>query len=214
MTLSAPHSRNYAIALERKANRYRTMHSTPYDLGVHIVTSAYSLVGQLEDPPGSNRGDVILWVRSLIDRDLPADERKSGAWCAYFVHGVIAWAADRLNAGEPTTRVSGSVSNTWKRNHERVGVDSWDREQWLHVCHTIEPAGLIFCRSGSVSNHTGLIVGRYGTGDAARLLTVEGNTTPESDDEDGGRGGGVFAKTIAPDDPRIFGVLRPKLRTD
>lgn len=202
------HERNYARALRRRAETLGKGICSPVDYRLAVVLFAYSLVGMLEQPARSNRGPVVGAVRSFAGRPLPENESKSGAWCAFFVSGVFSAVAEALG-GETTIRGSGSVSRIWSKNEGRDGVFAWAYDDWLKVAPQVDCGGLIFCRSGDVSNHTGIVVGRYGD----RLLTVEGNTSPDLSDshEDGGRGGGVFAKFLAVDDERLrkFGIIRP-----
>lgn len=146
------------------------------------IAAAQEAANVREEPPGSNRGQMIdQYVRSV-----GLDPSGQYAWCAAFVYWCFDQAATRKGASNPVNR-TGSVLDHW-----RMAASNARAKRLLIAEGTADPSlvlpGMIFVlATGAGAGHTGLIEqveGQY-------LTTIEGNTN-----EGGSREGiGVFRRT-------------------
>lgn len=124
---------------------------------VRVIEWAVTMLGTVEDPPGSNRGHEIDYWTGYVGR---APDEKGPPWCAYFVSAAYAAFA----GGTPMPR----MGSTYK-------ILEWAKAHGRLVEAAAAPApGDVFCILRTrYSGHAGLVVADLGDG---RVYTLEGNT--------------------------------------
>lgn len=158
--------------------------SAPSTLMVHALGVAGTQVGQMEQPPGSNRGPMVDEYLRAAGIDPLHSEVGGRAWCMAFLYWVFKTAATSMSVANPLPRTAGCLDH-WSRARTIPGARRILASEASADPRLIKP-GLIFILDfGGGLGHAG-IVERVAPG--GRLSTVEGNSNT-----DGSRNGvGVF----------------------
>ena len=145
---------------------------------------ASTQVGQMEVPPGSNRGPMVdQYLRSTnIDPDHSTSDGR--AWCMAFVYWVFQGAATRLGAANPLPRTAGCLDH-WNRAATIAGARRVTTQDAIANPALVKPGSIFIYDFGHGQGHAG-IVARVAPG--GRLTTLEGN----SNDNGSREGVGVF----------------------
>jgi hypothetical protein len=145
------------------------------------IEFAFSQVGKMESPLGSNRGpEVDGYLRSVGLN--PADG--SFPWCAAFVYFCFQQAATQLGVANPAIKDAG-VLDCWNK----AGATAVHRIAASEASNTpslVKPGMVFVLKTGGGTGHMGLIEKVQG----ARLTTIEGNTNLNGSRE----GIGVFER--------------------
>lgn len=151
---------------------------------ISIATAALAIaageIGQMEQPPGSNRGpQVDEYVRAV-----GLDPAGHYAWCAAFVYWCFAKAAGGSGVRNPVVKTAG-VLDHWRRAGEK-GVARVTGAAAQAAPALIRPGTVFVMDYGRGVGHTGFVEAVEG----GHLVTIEGNTN------DGGsrEGVGVFRR--------------------
>lgn len=158
--------------------------SAPSTLMLQALGIAGSQVGQMEEPPGANRGPMVDEYLRATGVPLNAANPDSRAWCMAFVYWTFQAAAGALGRINPLPKTA-SVLGHWQQAATVPGARLIKADQSFNDPTLIKP-GLIFILDfGGGLGHTGLVERVMPGG---RLSTLEGNTN-----NDGSRKGvGVF----------------------
>jgi len=150
-------------------------------LATAALAVAVDEIGQMEEPPGSNRGPRVDAYARAIGLD-PADALP---WCAAFVYWCFEQAAAAEGTANPLVRTAG-VLDHWSRARDR-GVRVVTGGRAKSNPELVRPGMIFIMDFGQGAGHTGLVEEVVG----GRLVTIEGNTN------DGGsrEGIGVFRRT-------------------
>jgi hypothetical protein len=158
--------------------------SAPSTLMLHALAVAGTQVGQMEEPPGSNRGPMVDHYLQAAGIDPVHSTNDGRAWCMAFVYWTFQTGATSLGVANPLPRTAGCLDH-WNRAAQIPGARRITAAQALDDPGLIKP-GLIFILDfGHGLGHCGFVE-RLAPG--GRLATVEGNSNT-----DGSRNGvGVF----------------------
>ena len=158
--------------------------SAPSVLMLQALGIAGSQVGQMEVPPGSNRGPMVDAYLRSADIDPTRGSVDARAWCMAFVYLAFKTAADSLGVVNPLPRTAGCLDH-WNLAAGRPGVKRIPAQAAAADPTLLRPGVIAILDFGSGHGHTG-VVERVMPG--GRLMTVEGNTN-----NSGSRSGvGVF----------------------
>jgi hypothetical protein len=138
-------------------------------------------IGQMEMPPGSNRGPrVDEYIRAV-----GLDPGGAFAWCAAFVYWCFGQAAMKDGLRNPVVKTAG-VLDHWTKAGNR-GIRRVLGATAKSSPEQVRPGFVFIMDFGGGAGHTGLVESVAG----GRLITIEGNTN------DGGsrEGVGVFRRT-------------------
>jgi len=152
----------------------------PPSLATAALAVAAGEIGQMEQPPGSNRGPrVDEYVRAV-----GLDPAGRFPWCAAFVYWCFARAATEAGVRNPVIR-TGGVLDHWRRAAEK-GVPRVTGTAAKGSPALVRPGFVFVMDFGGGVGHTGFVKAVAG----GHLLTIEGNTN------DGGsrEGVGVFER--------------------
>lgn len=148
--------------------------STPSTLMLQAMGVASSQVGQMETPPGSNRGPMVDEYLRAVHIDPLTTTSDQRPWCMAFVFWAFKTAAESLQNRNPLPNTAGCM-NHWARAKTIPKVVRITAAQAYADPRLIKP-GLVFILDfGAGLGHTG-IVERLMPG--GRLMTIEGNTDP------------------------------------
>jgi hypothetical protein len=161
--------------------------SAPSTLMLHALAVAGTQEGQMEQPPGSNRGPMVdEYLRATgINPELggPGDR----FWCMAFVYFVFKTAATSLGVSNPLPNTAGCAEH-WRRS-ARVPNARRILAAKAYADPTLVKPGLISIFDyGGGHGHTNIVEKLLPGG---LLMTVEGNT----DATGSGNGVGVFRLT-------------------
>jgi hypothetical protein len=154
--------------------------ATP-SLATAALGIAVSEIGQMEVPPGSNRGPrVDQYVRAV-----GLNPAGSFPWCAAFVYFCFSEASTRDGVRNPVIKTAG-VLDHWTKAGNR-GVRRVLGATAKNSPELVRPGFVFIMDFGGGVGHTGFVESVAG----GRLVTIEGNTN------DGGsrEGVGVFRRT-------------------
>lgn len=182
---------------------------------VEAASAGFTFLMDTEDPPKSNRGEAVAYLRAKAGNRMSSGSGDAGAWCAFAAAGAWQLGVEAVSdatglALEITTPTSGSTARWWHKAttvgdtylptagwHPKVG-DVWIRSN--------DPRDV---RSGGMGSggHTGLVAA-YNP--ATRMFaTWEGNTDLQGTDSDGGI---VACKSMSLDDERLVGFITMHVR--
>lgn len=204
-----------ALVLARRAVPGAAEQGADVRAAVEAAEVLACLIGQSEDPKGSNKSWAIGLLRESTDYGKSYCSDDWGAWCAYAAHGAWGLGIQAISLADGkqyrrATPVSGSTARWWHKAVEsghaihvdelrsgraqaRIG-DAWIRNN--------DPGDVHNGGSGS-GGHTGLTAAYKHRN--RTIWTVEGNTDAFGWDANGGT---VAAKSIDLDDPRLVGIIR------
>ena len=158
--------------------------SPPSNLMLQALAIATGQVGQMEVPPGQNRGPMVDQYLRSVGIDPARGTADQGDWCMSFVYWCYRAAAANLGVDTPLPRTAGCLDH-WNLARQVAGASRIPAKSAYEDPSSIKP-GLIFILDfGGGLGHTGIVENLLPGG---RLLTIEGNTN-----NDGSRTGvGVF----------------------
>jgi hypothetical protein len=135
----------------------------------------------------SNRGPRVDEYVDFVGLD-PAG---SHDWCACFLQFIFHEAAMSLGVASPMPFRSGGLrepgaQRLWKKAEE-LGTPRLTRSEALANPSDLRPGAVFVLNRGGGKGHVGLLIGWQND----RLLTIEGNTNPDS----GGPSNGVYRRT-------------------
>ena len=154
----------------------------PSPLTKAALDVAFSQVGVMEDPLGSNRGPEVDGYLRAAGKD-PAEG--SFAWCVAFTHFCYLKASEKLGLANPHIKTVG-VLDHWNKAKNKKNVVRITHADAVGSPALLKPGCLFIIDTGGGNGHSG-IVAEVANG---RLITVEGNTN-----DNGSRNGiGVFRR--------------------
>ncbi len=131
-----------------------------------MLQIASSLVGVLENPPGSNRGpEVDKFVKSV-----GLNPAGRFPWCAAFIYYCFDQAAKQLGIANPVVRTAGVLDHWNRAAAQKVPRITSARAQGDPTL--VKPGHLFIMDYGGGSGHTGIVERVIG----GKLVTIEGNT--------------------------------------
>lgn len=148
-----------------------------------VLRIAATQVGQMEEPPGSNRGRMV----DAYQRAIGLDPAGANAWCMAYVFWCFAEAAKELHVQNPAIK-SAQCLDVWRRASQLSAPKQLTSTQAKTNWKAVKP-GMIFIleiNASTGAGHTGIVESvSYQSG---ILTTLEGNSN-----ENGSREGlGVF----------------------
>jgi len=158
-------------------------HATaPSALTKAAIDFAFTQVGVMEDPLGSNRGPEVDQYLRAVGLN-PA--QGSFAWCVAFTHFCYEKAAESLGLQNPHIKTAG-VLDHWNQAGKKPKVARVTNARAVADPGLVMPGSLFIIDLGQGLGHSGMVVGVAD----GRLTTVEGNTN-----DNGSRNGiGVFRR--------------------
>jgi peptidoglycan hydrolase-like protein with peptidoglycan-binding domain len=152
----------------------------PSSLATAALAWAVDEIGQMENPPGSNRGERI----DDYARAVGLRPESALPWCAAFVYWCFTQAAQNKGVPNPVVRTAG-VLDHWTKAGAR-GVHRVLGSTAKNSPELVQPGFIFIMDFGGGAGHTGFVESVAG----GRLVTIEGNTN------DGGsrEGVGVFRR--------------------
>ena len=158
--------------------------SAPSTLMLQTLAIAGSQVGQMEQPPLSNRGPQVDEYLRAVGIDPERSSADCRNWCMAFVCWAFGTAARTLGGASPLPRSAGCLDH-WNRAARVPGARRIARAAAYADASLVKP-GLVFILDlGQGHGHTGIVERAM---EGGRLVTIEGNTN-----NDGSRTGvGVF----------------------
>jgi peptidoglycan hydrolase-like protein with peptidoglycan-binding domain len=154
----------------------------PSPLTKAALDVAFSQVGVMEDPLGSNRGPEVDGYLRAAGKD-PAEG--SFAWCVAFTHFCYLQASEKLGLANPHVKTVG-VLDHWNKAKNKKNVVRITHADAVGSPALVKPGCLFIIDTGGGNGHSGMVA-EVANG---RLITVEGNTN-----DNGSRNGiGVFRR--------------------
>jgi len=158
--------------------------SAPSTLMLHALAIAGTQVGQMEVPPGSNRGPMVdeyLKSVGIAPNQGTADQR---FWCMAFVYFCFKTAAASIGSVNPLPRTA-SCHAHWQLAASIPGAVRITQAQAFADATLIKPGLIAIFDFGGGAGHTYIVERLLSSG---RLSSLEGNSN-----NDGSRNGvGVF----------------------
>lgn len=156
--------------------------TAPSPLAQAAIAFAFTQIGVMEEPIGSNRGPEVDAYLRAVELD---PERGSFPWCVAFTHFCYKKAAEQLGIQNPHIRTAG-VLDHWNQAGRKSKI--------VRVTHTkavadpglVKPGSLFIIDLGQGQGHSGMVIEVTEGG----LVTIEGNTNDNGTRE----GIGVFKR--------------------
>ena len=150
-------------------------------LATAALAFAVQEIGQMENPPGSNRGEKV----DEYARAVGLKPESSLPWCAAFIYWCFKQASEKEAVPNPVVKTAG-VLDHWNRAGTR-GVRRVLGATAKNSPELVQPGFVFIMDFGGGAGHTGIVESVEG----GRLVTIEGNTN------DGGsrEGVGVFRRS-------------------
>lgn len=156
----------------------------PSTLMLHALGVAGTQVGQMEVPPGSNRGPMVDKYLSSVGippNQGTADQR---FWCMAFIYWTFQTAAVSMGVHNPLPRTAGCATH-WEKAATIPGAVRITRADAFDNVSLIKPGLVAILDFGGGAGHTYIVERLLGSG---RIASFEGNSN-----NDGSRNGvGVF----------------------
>jgi len=140
------------------------------------LKAAAGQVGVMEDPPGSNKGEMVNKYLACVDCD------PGNFWCAAFVYWCFNEAAKNLSRKNPLFKTAGCLDH-WNNTTAKkiLAADA------LNKPSLVKPGAIFIIDHGGGHGHTGIVEKLAG----GFLQTLEGNSNPSGSSN----GIGVFRLT-------------------
>jgi peptidoglycan hydrolase-like protein with peptidoglycan-binding domain len=158
--------------------------TSPSTLMLHALAVAGTQVGQMEVPPGSNRGPMVDEYLDAVGIPPAQGTAADRFWCMAFVYWTFKTAAASLGVPNPLPKTA-SCAGHWKRAQNIPGAVRITRQAAFADVSLIKPGLIAILDFGGGAGHTFIVERML---DSGRIATIEGNTN-----NDGSNNGvGVF----------------------
>jgi peptidoglycan hydrolase-like protein with peptidoglycan-binding domain len=158
--------------------------TAPSTLMLHALAVAGTQVGQMEVPPGSNRGPMVDEYLDAVGIPPAQGTAADRFWCMAFVYWTFKTAAASLGVPNPLPKTA-SCAGHWKRAQNIPGAVRITRQAAFANASLIKPGLIAILDFGGGAGHTFIVERML---DSGRIATIEGNTN-----NDGSNNGvGVF----------------------
>ena len=127
------------------------------------ISVALSQVGNMEDPPGSNKGPEVDAYLASVNLD------PGQFWCAAFIYWCFQKAAGNLSIANPLVKTGNCMAH-WNQTRGRKILTAAAQEN----PGLLLPGQIFIISHGGTSGHTGLIERVEG----GFIDTIEGNSNP------------------------------------